>query len=255
MSIAVRLPEHVAGGRRRFISSLKSVAGTGVRALYIPSGGEGATAVDGAVSTRVWTHGTSTAGRLSKLGQGVALSFNGTTDYLDTPDAVDMTFIEPQTFSFFAVFRMSSLVAQAILLSKYADAASGEYFIDTLSGAVRLLVRDASAVVVATRTIDVALAATTWYTVGISYDGTGGASAMNGVTIYVNGAAVASTVANNAAYVATEDLTSLPTIGAFTAHTAGFWAGSLAMEMVVAANLTAGQQFQLSQLSKRFFGI
>ncbi len=119
MSIAVRLPEHVAGARRRFISDLKSVAGAGTaRVLYMPSYGEGTTAVDGAVATRVWTHANTPVGRLSGLGRGVALSFNGTSDFLTCPDAADMSFTTGG-MGIFAVVNVTNTAAQRNIIAKF----------------------------------------------------------------------------------------------------------------------------------------
>jgi hypothetical protein len=47
----------------------------------------------------------------------------------------------------------------------------------------------------------------TWVCLGITYSGVGGASAGNGITMYLNGALRASTATNDASYVAMENLT------------------------------------------------
>ncbi len=258
MSVAVRLPEHVAGGRRRFISDLRQIAGTGARALYMPSGGEGTTAVDGAVSTRVWTHGTVLGTRISKLGKGFALSFNGTTDYISAPDAADLSFgtgAADTVFSGFVVANVTDTAAARVFFSK-SNAANAEYLFNVSAADLsNIFLQDNSAAVNALRASDAAVTQASWTTQGFSYDATGGATAANGITIYQNGTAFASTATNNAAYVAMEDLAAVLEIGSVTAHTASFFAGSIALVLITAANLSAGQHFQLNQLSRRFFGI
>ncbi len=258
MSIAVRLPEHTAGARRRFISDLRAVAGTGARALYMPSGGEGTTTVDAAVSTRVWTHGTAVANRITRLGKGFALSFNGTTDYISAPDAADITFgtgAADTVFSGFVVANVTDSAAARVFFSK-SNTGEGEYIYQVGATDLSLaFLQDNSAAVNAFRQADAAITQGSWTTHGFSYDATGGATAANGIVIYQNGAAFASTATNNAGYVSMEDKAAVLEIGSSTAHTLSFFLGSIALVLIVAANLSAAQQFQLNQLSKRFYGI
>ncbi len=263
MSIAVRLPEHVAGGRRRFISDLKSVAGAGTaRVLYMPSYGEGTTTVDGAVATRVWTHANTPVGRLSALGKGVALSFNGTSDMMSTPDANDVSFgtgaADTPPFSFFAVVKVTDTAAARVIIAKDDNAGAAREW-SIFVGATDLdtfQIFDQSAAVSAARNSDAAVAQGSWATLSGSYSvATGGATAANDITLYQNGAVVASTATNNAAYVAMENLGMTCTIGSSQATPSAWFAGSIALVLLVGANLSAGQHFQLNQLSRRFFGI
>ncbi len=258
MSIAVNTDLYAAAGaRRRFISNLKSVAGTGVRVLYMPSYGEGATAVDGAVSTRVWTHANTPVGRLSKLGNGVALSFNGTSDLLTTPDAADLTFIEPAPMSIFAVVNVTDTAAARVIVAKDDNAGAAREWSFSV-GATDLLTLatfDQSTGIGASKATDAAITQGAWSSMSVSYSGIGGATAADGMTVYQNAVAPAQTSTNNASYVAMEDLGQGGKIGASQATPAAFFAGSMALVMVWAGNGSTGQQFQLHQLSKRFFGI
>ncbi len=61
---------------------------------------------------------------------------------------------------------------------------------------------------------------TGWHFVAVTYDGTGGALAGNGVIMYVDGSLVASTATNNANYVATENGAATVTISGYI-HTTG----------------------------------
>lgn len=262
MSIAVRLPEHVAGSRRRFISDLKNVAGgANVKVLYMPSYGEGTTTVDGAVATRVWTHVNTPVGRLSALGKGVALSFNGTSDSMSTPDANDVSFGNSAVdtpLSFFFVVKVTDTAAGRIILSKDDAAGSARewslYVSATDFGTINIM--DQSAGVIPSRITDATVIQGSWASLSGSYSAaTGGATAANDMTIYQNGAVVASTAANQAAYVAMENLGQVCMIGASQAIPSAWFAGSIALVLLVGANLTASQHFQLNQLSKRFFGI
>jgi len=71
---------------------------------------------------------------------------------------------------------------------------------------------DQSAAVYCERTTDTALTAG-WHLVVGTYDSTGGATAANGIILYVDGAVVDSTASNDASYVAMENLASNVAIG------------------------------------------
>ncbi len=261
MSIAVRLPEHTAGARRRFISDLKNVVGgANAKVLYMPSGGEGTTPVDGAVSTRVWTHATALGSRITKLGNGFALSFNGTSDYLSTPDANDLSFgngAADSVMSIFSVVNVTDTAAARVVIAKETTAPDTEWVFRVGATDLEvLLISDPSAAVSAFRASDAAITQGSWTTLATSYDATGGATAANGMTHYLAGALVASTATNNASYVAMENGAGGTLIGAEVSATpANFFSGSIALVMVVAANLSASQHFQLNRLARKFFQI
>ena len=54
-----------------------------------------------------------------------------------------------------------------------------------------------------------------WIFVAATYDGTSGTTAMNGVTLYVNGVVISSTANNNAGYVAIENTASVVDVGMY----------------------------------------
>lgn len=240
--------------RRRFINDVAAIVGQGnIRAFYLPSETEGLTVPDAFVAGRVWTHAATPAGRLRKHGKGAALSFNGTSDYLSTPDAADLSFVEPATMSAFAVFNVTDTAANRSLITKYTTS-NGEYIwqVRGTSDAGWFLAVDESAAITVSRATDAALTQGAWVTGGFSYSGAGGASAMDGVAIYQNGAAVASTPANSASYVAMENLAAGLLIGAMTAGAANFFPGLMAMVLLVAANLSAAQQAALHQRCREY---
>ncbi len=258
MSIAVRLPEHVAGARRRFISDLKSVAGAGTaRVLYMPSYGEGTTAVDGAVATRVWTHANTPVGRLSGLGRGVALSFNGTSDFLTCPDAADMSFTTGG-MGIFAVVNVTNTAAQRNIIAKFdvtGTIREWSYAVSATDfGETRLYLESTDHP--SFRTTDAAVTMGGWTTMGTTVANVAGAgTAASGFVMYQAGAVVASTATEDAAFTAPEDTTSIVWIGAQSATPAMFFAGSMALVLVAATAFSASQHFQFNQISRRFFGI
>lgn len=98
----------------------------------------------------------------------------------------------------------TSISGDNAILSRYAV---GEYFFSTQEGEakVKVILRDASTGVNVTRYQDTVYATGVWHFFIVTYDGGGGATAANGITLYMDGAVVASTATNNAAYVAMEN--------------------------------------------------
>ena len=78
---------------------------------------------------------------------------------------------------------------------------------------------------------------------------------MNGVTLTVDGAVVASSAVNNGSYVAMEDTTVTPRIGSFDVATGQFMDGSLAMVAVAGRALTTEQMLEITRLCRTFFGV
>ena len=104
-------------------------------------------------------------------------------------------------------------VSQSII-AKYSENAKREWrlYLNS-SGILDFVLYDQSANIHAARNIDVALP-NGWNFVVATYDSTGGATAADGITLYVDGVVRASTARNNANYVAMENLTAKVTIGA-----------------------------------------
>lgn len=245
--------------RRRFIAGVTQLVGaSNVRALYVPSPTEGPTSVDGAVNTRVWTHGNTPTGRLSRLGQGYTLGFNGTSDYITTPDATDVSFGDGATDTAFTILALVNIVdtaAQRTILSKYTGAAQ-EYIAEIATDdKLYLSTGDQSAAAVPFRGSSVAITAGVWQLLASTYDGSGGATNMNGTTLYRNGAVEASAPTNAAGYVAMENGTAALEIGSHSAHTAGFFNGSLAFAMLIQRNVSAAQHIALRDQVQTYFGV
>lgn len=244
--------------RRRFIGNILDVVGqSNTRVLYTPDYAEGLTVVDGAVQTRVWTHGATPTGRLSALGKGYALAFNGSSDYLSTPDAADLSFGDGSVdtaMGMFAVINVTDTANGRNLITKWVAGSTAREWAWQLSttDVIRFTVRDESAGVSPVRDTDAATTQGSWAMPGLTYSGVGGGTAMAGVTHYLNGAEVASTASEQAAYVAMENTNSVVEIGAINAHTAAFLEGKLAL-IVVWLGGTAAQQAGLTSLSRSFF--
>jgi hypothetical protein len=105
-----------------------------------------------------------------------------------------------------------------VIISKY-DATTGnqklEWLLAFAGGKLQLqLIDDNVTTRLAYREADTALTVAGWYHVGATYDGGGGATAADGITLYINGSAVASTATNDASYTAIQDTTASVYLGA-----------------------------------------
>lgn len=144
------------------------------------------------------------------------LDLDGLDDYLQVSDANGLSFGNgtadtPLTFEMW--FRPDAMVRHQ-LLGKW-ESTTAEYKLHLASGVIRLDLRDnsAQAMVSAFTTNSQLSLVGSWHHLAVTYDGRGGATAANGITIYVDGVAIPVTRFNSAAYVAMENLTAPVQIG------------------------------------------
>ena len=109
---------------------------------------------------------------------------------------------------------------------------------------------DQSAVAHIRQDADSALSTGTWTLVSGTYDGS---SQRNGLSLYKDGLAVASTPASSGTYVAMENLTA--PVGVAQQAAGGFFDGSIAVAVVTAKELTAEEQWQIKVLVNWFYGL
>ena len=152
--------------------------------------------------------------------QGIVpvIALNGTDEEADTPDAAywsrgDGTNDNPMSIVFWA--KITDTAGARALLSKWGVTGNREWtFQVNGSDKLQFYVSDDSAAATANRTGDAAIPMGRWAHFAVTYDGAGGATAMNTVTLYVDGAVHTSTATNNASYVAMEDQTEPVMMGA-----------------------------------------
>ena len=145
------------------------------------------------------------------------LDLDGVNDSLQVADAPGLSFGNGSADTPLTVelwFRPDALVRHQ-LLGKWGENANQEYRLHLSSGVIRLDLRDnsAQATVAAYTTNSQVSLIGSWHHLAVTYDGRGGATAANGITIYVDGVAVPVTRGNNPAYVAMENLTAPVQIG------------------------------------------
>lgn len=146
------------------------------------------------------------------LGHLPIATFNGTDEEADTPDDGFFTRDDSagQGFSLGLWVFVTNTAAARVLLAKYDRSVAiqeWQWRVNT-DDTVTLLLRDDSAGVEASRATDAAVPMGAWTFLVVTYDGGGGATAADGIALYVNGSAVASTATNNGSYVGMENGTS-----------------------------------------------
>lgn len=246
--------------RRRFVSDIESIVGkANIRAGYLPHRLDAKTTVD-PWTGRVWTSDAVFSPR--PWGKGYFRHFNSTTNLFTTPDTANMSFTTgaaDQAFSGIAYLQQPAGVgAFQDIISKYGGAV-GEYEFrldNSIPPKLQMLLQ--SGANSGTRLQDTGIAQTSpvFYgqpiSVGFTYDGSGGATQMNGVALYLNGAVAASTATNAAGYTFMADTTDVPAIGA-RGTGAVFYAQGIGFTLVVAGALTAGQMAAIDGACKAYF--
>ncbi len=188
------------------------------------------------------------------------VTFNGLDEHATTPDAAAWS-VDDSGDAGFSVGAWVHVVggAYAAIFTKWHNTTPlREYrFIVEDGNKLNLTIGEESATAFPKRVPDVAIPLNQWIYVVVTYDGTGGATAANGLTFYVNGIAVASTATNKAGYVAMENSITTPILGDL-ANGGMLWNGMIAGGPLgpwfathnAAGTPTAAQIEQLYELGK-----
>jgi hypothetical protein len=245
--------------RQSFVNVIKAAAGKAPVACWLPHRNDTTTSVD-PISGRVWTADATMAGQISPLGKGSARLFNGTSNYLTTPDTTDMSFGNSTTdsaFSIFCVVNVTDTAAARDIITKLNTVLPAREwaFTVTTTDAIQMAVTDESVPVNAIRNSDAGIIQGSWTSLSSTYSAaTGGATAANDMTHYNNGAVIASTATNQATYVAMENTVTAVYISNRNAGAGTFWfSGSIALILVLQANLSAAQHLALHNASRSYF--
>jgi hypothetical protein len=143
------------------------------------------------------------------------LELDGVDDYLQVADAPELSFgngVTDTPLTFEAWLRPDAMARHQVL-GKWASSGQ-EYQLHLSSNAIRLDMRDNSAgATVSAFAVNQSGLIGSWHHLAVTYDGRGGATAANGITIYVDGVALPLSRMNHAAYVAMENLAAPLLIG------------------------------------------
>ena len=150
--------------------------------------------------------------------QGIVpvIELNGTDEEADTPDAAYWSRGDGSSDSAVSMgfwVNLDTLTSTPRLFDRYAGGAEWRYLVLS-TGELRFQTRDNSAGIEVKRESSAgAIATGQWYFLVATYDGAGGATAMDGATLYRDGAVLASTATNNGSYVAMENGTGVTKLG------------------------------------------
>ena len=242
-----------------FLGALASISPGNLRALWLP------TAADTTTNTsrsdlRLWTYDANIAARISVQGNGVLVSFSGTGQYGSTPDADDLSFntggLTDLPFSIVALANITDSAADRTFLSKWESTGNLLEYTWRIAGTTNLMdfgMDDASVPQFIRRRSNAAINVGALHLFGVSYDGGGGATAMNGVTLYEDAAAIASTATNSANYVAMENKSHYLDLGAEDTR-AGLMNGSMGFVALYAVALSAARHLQVKAAANKFYG-
>lgn len=247
---------YLAGARAQFVANLAPILGD-ARLIWLPAASETTTSTDQSMNGRTITYDASIAARLSPLGFGQKVAFNGSANYGSTPDVDNLSFgngSADQAFSIVALVNVTNTAASRAIVCKYAGAAREWLFQINGSDLLSLALFDESGDWQPTRVSNSAITQGSMRLFGMSYDGSGGATAMNGVTLFQDGLAIASTANNNADYVAMENTAANVTIGALSTQVANFFNGEMALVAVCQKNLSAAEHWAIRKACEGYFG-
>ncbi len=146
-----------------------------------------------------------------------SIALDGIDDYVDCGDNDNLSFGDGVTdlpFSISAWIKIGQTTAQGIFTKYGSVSSTREYLFYITGGKLRLLFIDASngANNFATGTTNLSI--NTWYHVCATYDGSGGSTAYNGMTLYINGVAESVTTTGGS-YTAMSNTTQVVEIGKY----------------------------------------
>ena len=183
-----------------------------------------------------------------------SLDFDGTDDYLSLGDHADFTFGNSLVDVPFSVGGWVEVVGGTDyqqIIGKWDT----EWFLGLNSTEkINIWLKDESVAKYIHRDSDSIISAG-WHFIVATYDGTGGATAMNGVTIYVDGVSVASTAFNDVGYVAMEDTATALTIGAAVTGGPFYFQGDMGMVFITKEQLTANDIWKTYVKTRGYYGL
>ena len=246
-------------GRQAFVSRLMEIFGD-TRLLWIPKEADTLSTTESSRHARVLTYDANIAGppsRLSTIGSGFQLDFDGTDDEGDTPDVANLSFgdsVNDMPFSVLWLGNPDSDTSAQTLVSKQNSASVDEWelHLTVTNGYPTFDLIDASASGIIGRSHDVDIGTSDVF-IASTYDGSG---AVTGINIYKDAALVDNgTGGTTGTYTAMEDTASLLRVGTRYTTNERFYNGKVAMVAVVAKELRIDEIWAIKELINAFYGL
>ena len=187
------------------------------------------------------------------------MDFDGAATFVEIADAPELSFgngTQDYPFSLAVWANVTNITTHKYFFSKDNNAgAAREYALQWMStGTFRVRIYDQNAAAQTVRVLNVNPSLLEWHFIAATYDGRGGATAGDGITIYLDGIESASTATNNGAYVAMQPSATALRLGTDT-DAITFFAGSMGFPRIFSYALTAGQIRNRYEAEKHLFGV
>lgn len=276
-TIRLRAIGNVGG---QFAVSAANITLTSTKTRYTISGTSGAsdtsaelrilTNVDQAVTfyvdgVRAEAGSTATAfgANVTAQGNGILVSFDGVDQYVSTGDTADLSVgngTADGPLSIAALVNVTDTAANRVITAKgaFSSGTAFEYaLLVNTADALRFDIYDVSSGGEPRRISDAAITRGSLALLGATYSAaTGGATAADDMTLYQNGAVIASTATNAAAYVAMENGNAGVGVGQDVGPEANlYFAGSIGFAAIYAAALTAAQHAQIADICRDYYEV
>ena len=248
--------------RKRFVQDMTRLAGGDIRLFWAPQPIPAGVTVTYDELGNPITWGTAPAARIAAHGLGYSQSFDGATaGHVGViADADKFSFGDgsadfPRGFSVFMVGNVTDSAALRVPLAK-DDVVTGREWDWRFSATdiQTVFFRDQSVPVNPTRDSDAAISMGAVHSYGWSYLPTGaGATAMNGVTQYEDGAVKASTATNQATYVAQENTAGALGLGG-TSNSSNIYLGTISLMILASGFIGAAAQLAMTARARQFYG-
>lgn len=247
-------PATIADPTVVFVDAVLAITGAeDTRLFWVAQRDDTLTSLTKDVNKHTVTWDDDVSARLSAQGDGYVQTFNGSDQLGLVPDAASLSFgdgLVDGPLSVVALANFTNTAATRVIVAK-----NGEYRLDASTAdllAVRL--RDLSVGVQPLRASDAAITQGALHLFGFTYTAaTGGATAANDITLYEDGASIASTATNQATYVAMEDTSVDVEIGALGG--AGPMQGSLGFVLLTAKSLSAQDHADITALVNTYYDL
>lgn len=248
--------------RQAFINAILGIIPeASIRFMHVPKGGDGTTSIDLSPNEFTITWDATIAGRLTPLGNGLTQSYDGSTNFGRVADAAPLTYgngITDIAMSGMVLVNVTDTANGREIIGKFEVVGSGirEYKLSiTTANLMQFSSWDKTNTIGATRISNSAIPQGSYHLFAFTYDGSGGVTAANGMTLYQDAAVIASTATNNALYIANGDSATDFTIGSILSSNAAatFFQGSMAFELMCQGVLTAAQLLAAKTLVNKYF--
>ena len=241
----------LAEARATFLKQVLAIAGD-IRIFLLPNPTDTTTTIDESPYSRVITYDSSIAGRLTTMGQGIVVAYNGTSNSGSTPDTGNESFgngVTDQPFSVAVLANVADTAANRVFTTK-----TTEYQFDIHSGDQMFLgLQDLSAVAFSFCTSNSAIPMGSPHLFCATYDGRGGAAAASGILLYQDGVLLASGVSNDPTYVAMENTAGVQDL--FVSAGADWLTSAAGFLIVWGGVLSASQFLSLKAAANTYYGL